>query len=89
METIRATIELPKSILSTCKARESNLPTVVKTSFILELYREGLISLGKAGELLGMSREEMLGVFKEKGISLNYDAADLEEDRKTWRVSSK
>ncbi len=85
METIRATIDLPRSILLLCKTRSKELPKLVKTSFILELYREGVISLGKAAEVLGVTKEGMSGILKDRGIPLNYDVGELEEDRRTWK----
>ena len=53
---------------------------------VIEAYREGSISAGKARELLGMAtRLEVDAFFKEKGVYLHYDEADFEQDTSTLR----
>ena len=48
----------------------------------LELYREGLVSLGRAAELCGVSQSEFMQFAAEREVSLYYTPADLEQDRK-------
>ena len=48
----------------------------------LELYREGRVSLGKAAEIAGLSLREFLYELRIRGIPLNYDLEELEEDLK-------
>ena len=55
-------------------------------TFVLEMYRKGIISLGKATEILDVTKWEMPGIPKDRGIPLNYDVEELEEDRKTWKM---
>ncbi|GFO96817.1 uncharacterized small protein, partial [groundwater metagenome] len=50
---------------------------------LLELYREGRISLGRMAALLEVSRTEMLGIMKDLKIPLNYDVSELDEDIET------
>jgi len=89
METIQATVDLPKSVLVACRTRVKELPKLVKLSFVLKMYREGIISLGKATEILDVTKWEMPGIPKDRGIPLNYDVEELEEDRKTWKMLEK
>ncbi len=85
MNTVKAKIELPKSILNICKTDEKGLSDAVAKNFIIELYREGVISIGKAAELLGLTKLEMMGILKDRKIPLNYDPEELERDRETWK----
>lgn len=85
MDTVKTKIELPRSILNICKTDEKGLSETVTKNFIIELYREGMISLGKAADILGMTKEEMRALLKERDVPLNYDSTELEKDRETWK----
>lgn len=85
MDTVKAKVELPKSILNICKIDEERLPETITKNFTIELYREGVTSLGKAGEILALTKKEMVGLLKDRQIPLNYDIAELEKDRDTWK----
>jgi len=85
MDTVKTKVELPKSILEICDLEEEELPEEITKNFILELYREGTISLGKAAELLGYTKNELMVLLKERKIPLNYDTKELEKDRETWK----
>ncbi|MFW5927816.1 MAG: UPF0175 family protein [Thermoplasmatota archaeon] len=84
METIKTKIELPRSIMNICGLDENELPKEVAKNFIIELYREGTISLGKAAEFLGMTKKELMVLLDERNIPLNYDSEELKKDRDTW-----
>jgi len=49
----------------------------------LRLYKNGTISLGKAGEILGISKQEMLHLLSIRRIPINYTADDLNSDLET------
>jgi len=51
----------------------------------LHLYKNGTISLGKAGEIQiqGLSKQEMLHRLSIRRIPINYDVDDLESDPET------
>ena len=83
VKTIRTEIELPSDILYSQGVYENRAGYFVKKNFLLELYREGKISLGRMAALLGMNRMEMLGVMKDSDIPLNYGTQELEEDMET------
>ena len=82
-KTMRTEIELPIDILYSQGVYENRAEYFVKKNFLLELYREGKISLGRMAALLGMNRVEMLGVMKDSDIPLNYGVEELEEDMET------
>ncbi|MEA1945134.1 MAG: UPF0175 family protein [Euryarchaeota archaeon] len=83
MKTVKTEIELPIDILYSQGVYKNRAEYFVKKNFLLELYREGKISLGRMAALLGMNRVEMLGVMKDSNIPLNYDVSELEEDMET------
>jgi predicted HTH domain antitoxin len=45
----------------------------------LERYRQGSITLPRAGELAGVSIYEMIAILEERKIPYRYDLSDLEE----------
>ena len=47
------------------------------------LYRNGTISLGKAGEILRLSKQEILHLLSIRGIPINYTTDDLKSDLET------
>ena len=59
----------------------SNNPT--PKSVVLHLYKNGTISLGKAGEILGLSKQEMLHLLGIRRIPINYTTDDLNSDLET------
>lgn len=81
--TIRAEIDIPKDILYLYGIPISQTNYFVKKNFLLELYREGKISLTKAAKLLGLSRKEITGILKDAKIPLNYGLEEYEEDLET------
>ena len=83
VKTIKTEIELPIDILYSQGIYKDGAEYFVKKNFLLELYREGRISLGRMAALLGMNRVEMMGVMKDSDIPLNYGAQELEEDMET------
>lgn len=53
----------------------------VRRSFVLRLVEDGIVSQGKAAELLGMSRVELLDVMAAHGIpAANYTVEDLRQE---------
>jgi len=83
VKTIKTEIELPSDILYSQGVYKNRIGYFIKKNFLLELYREGKISLGRMAALLGMTRREMMGVMKDLNIPLNYGAQELEEDMET------
>ena len=83
---MEAVITLPDTILSSIKIRKSDLDQFLRRTLAVALYREGRLSLGKAAELAGVRNKwEMILLLDEKGVPLDYDAADAEVDLSTLR----
>ena len=73
----------PKSLEITLNKSESETISTIKEIVALHLYKNGTISLGKAGEIMGKSKREMLHLLSLKKIPINYDIDDLESDLET------
>lgn len=80
---VKTEIQLPVDILYSFGIDKARMDYFVKKNFLLELYREGRISLGRMAALLGVSRNEMLGIMKDSNIPLNYGVSELDEDIET------
>ncbi|AGK61253.1 hypothetical protein Asulf_01257 [Archaeoglobus sulfaticallidus PM70-1] len=73
-------VQIPQELARILGVKASELPKVVRLYLAIELYREGKVSLGKASEIAGLSKWEMMEILASKGISLQYDEEDLKED---------
>jgi predicted HTH domain antitoxin len=81
MQKENLTIELPKGLLALLSKRFTNPSDKVKELTVLELYREGEISSGKAAELLNMERFEFIRYASRLGIPfLDLPKGELEKD---------
>jgi predicted HTH domain antitoxin len=85
MEMIDVKLQLPKEIVKAVETPHLQLETALWQKIVLELYREETISLGKASELLGITKWEFTDLLREKDIPLSYDEDDLEEDLKALK----
>jgi len=73
-------VEIPDDLWVILKIDKKDIPKAVKLYLAIELYREGKISLGKASEIAGITKEDMMEVLSRKKIPINYDIDDLKED---------
>ena len=86
MGVVKATVNLPSSLLAAIKVGEDELDLFVRRSLAVELYREGKLSLGKAAEVAGVRNKwEMLMLLNEKGVPIDYTVEDAEKDLKTLK----
>ena len=74
MRTVTVEIELPSDLLVALDVPVEHIGQQSKEWIVLELFREGRISSGKAGELLGMSKIkfiELLGKYAVPYLDLS------------------
>lgn len=83
METL--SVDLPRDLINIFKIREKEFPNKIRETLSVELYREGLISIGKAAEIAKVSIWEMQEILANRKIPLNYYSEDLETDIKTLK----
>ena len=77
---ITAEVSLPRELTTIFKIEEEELPAFVKCALAVELFREKKISLGKAAQIAGLSKEEMMALLAVKKIPLHYTVEELRED---------
>ena len=53
---------------------------------VMGLYYNDKISLGKAAQILNISKDELLNVMQEKGLYLNFTKEDLGHDIEMSRL---
>lgn len=70
-------IEIDHSILLSLKSSAEELAYKMKLYTAMTLYQKKQLSLGKAGEFVGMSRLEFIDVLKKEGIPI-FDYSDRE-----------
>jgi predicted HTH domain antitoxin len=73
-------MEFPKDILLAADISETNAASDIKKYLALYMFKERLLSFGKATELSGMDKLGFLELAGSKGIPLNYDIDDYHED---------
>ncbi len=77
---VEVKVKVPSDVAALVRPRK--LEDELRLLVALELYREGRVSLGKAAEVAGLSLREFLYELRVRGIPLNYDLEELEEDLK-------
>ena len=76
-------MDFPKDVLLAANISEANAPSDIKKHLALYMFKERIISFGKASELSGLNKLEFMELASSKGIPLNYDANDYREDLNT------
>jgi len=78
METRSVLIEYPADLSS--ELSDEQLARVAREAFYVRLYQQGVISWGRAGALLGMTRSDFLDLLGRYGVSYFDEHADLADD---------
>ncbi|MEK7476856.1 MAG: UPF0175 family protein [Candidatus Coatesbacteria bacterium] len=78
-------VELPEDALRDAGLTGQDADQEARFLLLLELYREGKVSLGRLGELAGLSPADVLARMAKHGTYLNYSTDDLAADRKALR----
>ena len=66
-------VKVPRDLVRILKVRDDEVPKLVRLYLAIELYREGKVSLGKAAEIAGVTKLEMIEILASKGVSIQYD----------------
>jgi predicted HTH domain antitoxin len=81
METLEVKVSFPKSVLAAAGVQEQELDELIRESLAIDLYRRGLLSLGKAAELAGVATKwEMMTVLAKHDVWVDYTADDAVKD---------
>lgn len=85
MEVIRTEIELPKELLLICRVKESEIDIFLKKLIAVELYKEEIVSMGKAAEIAGISKIDFIDFLRERKIPVRYGREEIEKDIETLK----
>ena len=83
MDTITIQMDISKDLLLAADISETNAQSDIKKYLALYLFKELILSFGKAADLSGMDKLSFLELVGIKGIQLNYDSDDYYDDIKT------
>lgn len=84
MSTFTLQVQVPEA-LRELKFTEEEIRREVPILLVLKRFRQGVISSGKAAQVLGLSRREFLDVLAREGIPL-YDPPD-DELAEEWKTA--
>ena len=73
-------IDLPDQVVQALKIPNNKIKEELIKLLALKLYEKGVVGIGKARELAGVTKIEFYSLLKIEGIDLNYDIEELEED---------
>jgi predicted HTH domain antitoxin len=76
----RMTIEMPDDLAKNLKDRGGDPSRRVLEIVAVAQYREGKISEGRVGELLGLTFWETQDLLRKQNAYLHYSAVELRED---------
>lgn len=85
MSKVRVELDLPKSVLIAARIKEKEASKELKKIIALYLFENGVLSIGKACELAGISRWEFFELNQKAQIPLHYDIDDYYKDIDTVR----
>lgn len=81
MSLVKVELSFPSEVLSALSTTYRNVSETIKEAAVLELYREGQLSSGKAAEMLSMERFEFIRYAGMKGIPyLRITPDELQEE---------
>ncbi|MCI0446612.1 UPF0175 family protein [bacterium] len=78
----KVNVELPEELILAAKVSTETASIEIAKILALELFREQIVSAGKAAELCGISIEEFMEFASQRMVPLHYGLEDLENDRK-------
>ena len=74
-------VQVPEPLRSALAGRVRSLSRWGWEALVLEAVREGLLSRGQAGELLGLGFHEREAFFAQRGLTYDLSEEDLQHER--------
>jgi len=74
------TIAIPSDVLNSMKIPRSDQENVLKLELALALYQRGILAMGPARRLAGISKREFLEELGKRKIERHYTVEELDED---------
>lgn len=69
MDTLTVQVELPRDLLVALNVPTSEAGRRAQEWLTIELFREGEISMGKAAEMLGITKTQFILLLDQRGIA--------------------
>jgi len=76
----KLTLEVPSEVVDAVKLPPAEVEGELRKELALALYRRGVLSLGKARILAGMTRWQFEQVLSDRQIPRHYTETDLQDD---------
>jgi predicted HTH domain antitoxin len=73
-------LQIPDSVIQAIRLPEGRIAHELLMELAIALYREKLLSFGKARELAGMTKHEFGHLLGERAIPRHYGPEELEDD---------
>ena len=73
-------IRFPRDIVEGARVPEKEFERMARTELAVALYARGILSLGQAPRLAGISKWEFLEELARRGVERHYTREELEDD---------
>ena len=80
MKARKVQLEIPEEVVRALKLPPREVQQELRKELALALYERGVLSLGKARELAGMTRWQFHELLGQRRIARHYTEEDLAED---------
>ncbi len=77
------TLEIPEGIVQALRLPRKGTKDELMRLLAVALYERGILGIGKARELAGLSKLEFFAMLKKEGVALNYSEEEAEADLAT------
>jgi predicted HTH domain antitoxin len=77
------TLDIPEDVVQALRLPRKGTKEELSKLLAVTLYAKGILGIGKARELAGVSKLEFYALLKKEGVALNYSEEDLEKDIKS------
>jgi len=78
-------LHIPESVVQAIRLPEERISQELLVELAIALYRQGILSFGKARELADMGKYEFGQLLGKRGVSRHYGQEELEDDLKYAR----
>ena len=73
-------IHVPRDVVEGARVPEKEFERMAKIELAIALYARGVLSLGQARRLAGLSKWEFLDELAKRGVERHYTREELEDD---------
>lgn len=73
-------IRVPRDIVEAARIPEEEFERVARIELAIALYEKGILSLGQARRLSGLTKWEFLEELAKRGVKRHYTREELEDD---------